>query len=343
MNGGWIEATKKEAFLIRKDRLWNVILTIFAVVCILPMSILCIIHTYQIIMPYAGTIWDELVFYVTAVILLAVTVAALYILCITIRNCVKSKGGILKSQQTVSRTWKESNGKTETEYYKFSYTDPVTGETKEHKAVNIPKDEHVEQGDTIVVYGQQRGGSLAILQSMAETTKLKMDSTSAILAAIVILAFLGLTNLFLYTQFGPLAIYFRLMTYVVLGATAVVMLLFGILNIKAVPIVAAVIIAVLFVKFDGQTVLGNIAADLKEGPVTVHTTAGLKQVVVTSRTRRGTTHRTEYYMEFSAGYLGSIEITRAYYNYYESPNNVFSGTVTYYDNSDILIGITSVD
>lgn len=343
MNSEWLEATKKEAFLIRKEKLWDVILIIFAVVCILPMSILGIIQTYQVIMPYAGTIWDELTFYVTAIILLAVAVAALYVLCTKVRDCIRSKGGILKSEQTVNRTWKESDGKVETEYYSFSYTDPVSGETKVHKAVNIPKDEHVEVGDVIVAYGQQRGDSLAILQSMAETTKLKLDSTSPILAAIVILAFLGLTNLFLYTQFGPLAIYFRLGTYIVLGAAAVVMLVFGILNIKVGAIVAGVIIAAVFMKFDGPDVLADIAADLKEGPVTMHTTAGLKQTVITSRTRRGTTHRTEYAMEFSDGHLGSIEITKAYYNHYESPNNVFSGTITYYENSGILIGVISVD
>jgi len=344
MNGEWTEAAQNEAFLIRKEKLWDFILTVFAVVCIFPMSILCIIHTYQNIVPYAKTTWEKLMFYVVAVILLAAAGAALHVLYTAIQKCIKTKGSILKCEYTVSQTWKESNGKMEMEYYGFSYTDPFTGDKKKYKASNIAGDEHVNEGDTVIVYGQQQGESLAILKSMAVGIKPKMGNESAILTVIANLAFVGLANGFLYRQYGPLAIYFRLMTYIVLIATAVMVLLFGVLNLKAVSIVAGLIIAVIFMKFNGPDVLSNIAADLKEGPVTIHANAKMTQFVTKGRTRRGgTTSRTSYYMEFSDQILGDIEVSPTYYRYYESSGNVFTGTITYYDNSNILIGITSVD
>ncbi len=343
MSNEWTEAAEKEAFLIRKEKLWDFILTVFAFVCIFPMSILCIIHTYQNIVPYAKITWEKLMFYVAAVILLAAAGAALHVLCTAVRNYIKAKGSILKCECTVSQTWKESNGKMELEYYGFSYTDPVTGEKKKYKAYNIAGDEHVNEGDTVIVYGRQQGESLAILKSMAVGIKPKMGNESAILTVIANLAFVGLANGFIYRQFGPLAIYFRLMTYIVLIATAVMILLFGVLNLKAVSIVAGLIIAVIFMKFNGPDVLRNIAADLKDGPVTIHANAKMMHFTTTSRARRRTTSRTSYYMEFSDEIIGDIEVSPTYYSYYESTGNVFSGTITYYDNSNILIGITSVD
>lgn len=344
MNGQWTEANGKEVYQIRKEKLWDMIFTVFAVICIVPASILCIIHSYQIRMPYAETIWDELIFYVTALILLAVAVVSLYILGKAIWNRMKAKGSILKCEQlTVGQTWKEQDGKLETEYYNFTYTDPFTGETKVHKAVNIPGDERVEPGDELIVYGCQKGDSLEIFRSMAKGVKLKMDGSGAILAAIAALAFIVMIHLFLQTEFGPLAIYIRLASYLVVAATAVMLAIFGILNLKWFYIVAGVVIALVFMKFNGPDVFRQITDDLKEGPVTVHADAGMRKVVTTSRTRRGIRRSTHYYMDFPEGYLGTIEVTEAYYNYYMRNNEVFSGTIAYYANSSILIDILSVD
>lgn len=343
----WIEATEQETAFTRRSCKWYLILNVFTAIGIIPMSILGAIHIYQLFMPFAESLGDKILFYFIELCLAILIVITAYSLFYMIGKYKKINGTLLKGMQgTVLKTWEQREGKSTVSYYSFLYKDPVTGLQKEHKSNNIgKKEELLEPGDELFVLAKKTEQGLVIVESCKQGIVNKMNNLWLIyLGAVPVV--LWLENALLYMEYGAMAIYFRFITYILVAATIVMLVVFGIVHKKFGTFLAAALLAAVLVIFDVPAVMKNIAADLKEGPATLHTAIKMDKITKTTRTRRGGTRKTtRYYFDFYTKEcnLGMVEVTPAYFHHYNDEGAYIHATITYYKNSNIFISIESVD
>lgn len=336
----WRQASDEEQKFEQKDAGWLLAFSVVGCLCILPMGALGIWQAHDIYAIYGDGISAG--FVITSLLCGVVMLLALLVCRGYWKSYRSIRGGTVYSSHEgrVERTWQEKEDKSVLEYFSFTYRDPLTGETKEHRSLNFGGKNRLEKGDALCVLAYEGEDSFEIRDVFREEVKKKADASWIVLDA-AILAAMVLAWAFLYPGFGAAALYIRLVMNLTLLSVAGITVLYGIFHRKAGAIVSAVILGCILMLMGVPASLGEIGRDLGEGPREIEASISTSQREQITRTRRGRRRTRHYSVNISSTDVDmrEAEVTRAAYEFYKKQQGgrVRRGKMIYYPNTKIFL------